>query len=357
MDLRIPKVISREMPVFYNPVMKRNRDIAIEVIRSLERKNLFAIDALAGSGIRSIRFLKELPKDTFSRLCVNDADERAYYAILENIKTNKLSAAKKSGTLIVTNADASTVIRKRSWDYIEIDPFGSPNPFLDAAVSSLRVHGLLALTATDTAPLAGSAAKACSRKYWAVSKNNRLKHEWGLRILIRKAQLIAAQYERALVPVLSYWDLHYYRVYLTFVPGKTRVDDVLFKHRMAGGKGEEVGPLWTGQLSDSHFAKKVLHNAKQVKSDVQVIRLLEKVSQESAVTAVGFVDLHQLARKKAWTNVPSITQVLDVIKKHGYEGVQTHLTQAGVRTTMPQDLLGKAVEHDLYRTKRPQKKN
>ncbi|MCU0373510.1 MAG: ATP-binding protein, partial [Ignavibacteria bacterium] len=44
------------------------------------------------------------------------------------------------------------------FDYIDIDPFGSPCPFLDAAIKRLSRGGILAVTATDTSALAGKSA-------------------------------------------------------------------------------------------------------------------------------------------------------------------------------------------------------
>ena len=37
------------------------------------------------------------------------------------------------------------------FDYIDIDPFGSPNPFLAAAIGRITRNGIVAVTATDTA--------------------------------------------------------------------------------------------------------------------------------------------------------------------------------------------------------------
>ena len=61
--VRVPKpakVVSKEMPVFYNPVMKLNRDISVLLLNAIDKKGLRIADILAASGIRSIRFIKEL---------------------------------------------------------------------------------------------------------------------------------------------------------------------------------------------------------------------------------------------------------------------------------------------------------
>ena len=62
--LKIPKAekISKEMGVFYNPVMSLNRDISVLLLNSLNKNNMQIADPLAATGVRSIRFLKELNK-------------------------------------------------------------------------------------------------------------------------------------------------------------------------------------------------------------------------------------------------------------------------------------------------------
>ncbi|HLD07017.1 MAG TPA: tRNA (guanine(10)-N(2))-dimethyltransferase, partial [Candidatus Nanoarchaeia archaeon] len=64
--------ISKRLAVFYNPVMAYNRDISITLLRALGRRQLLVADPLAGSGVRGIRFLKELPPGTVAALSLND---------------------------------------------------------------------------------------------------------------------------------------------------------------------------------------------------------------------------------------------------------------------------------------------
>lgn len=44
---------------------------------------------------------------------------------------------------------------------IDVDPYGGPNKFLDAAIQSIEEGGLLLVTATDLAVLAGNTPEAC----------------------------------------------------------------------------------------------------------------------------------------------------------------------------------------------------
>src|SRR3989338_4745467 len=203
--------ISKDMPVFYNPAMALNRDLSVLLLRAIGMKKIRVGDVLAGSGVRSIRFLLELPKISVESISINDGGQEANRLIKRNLALNGLSKDKR---ITITKKDANLAILESSgFDYIDIDPFGSPAPFLDASCKRISRGGIIAITATDTAPLCGTYPRTCLRRYWAMPKKCGMMHEIGLRILIRKAQLIASQYEKALIPLFSYSHEHYFRVF------------------------------------------------------------------------------------------------------------------------------------------------
>lgn len=67
--------------------------------------------------------------------------------------------------------------RKTRFDAIDLDPYGCPSIFLDAAVQSVSEGGLLLVTATDMAVLAGNSPETCYVKYGAVSIKSKACHE------------------------------------------------------------------------------------------------------------------------------------------------------------------------------------
>lgn len=82
--------ISKEMPVFYNPVMSFNRYISILLLNSIKNKNMQIADPLAASGVRSVRLLKELNKNKIKKIYINDYDKKAFELIKQNLKLNKI---------------------------------------------------------------------------------------------------------------------------------------------------------------------------------------------------------------------------------------------------------------------------
>ena len=186
------KDVHAKMEVFYNPLMVSNRNISILFLNSISNKKMKLALPLAGSGIRGLRFLKELKEGKLERLYVNDKKANFVNTFENNLTLNKI---KNSAPIEIRNKDANKfLLDEDGFDYIDIDPFGTPNPFLSAALARISRKGILAVTATDTAALSGTYPKVTARKYWSKPLRNYLMHEVGLRILIRKIQLLGISY-------------------------------------------------------------------------------------------------------------------------------------------------------------------
>src|SRR3989338_8278130 len=278
------------MGVFYNPVMSLNRDISVLLLKSVNKKNMQIADPLAASGVRAIRFLKELNKDKIKSISINDCSKDAIVLIKQNFALNEIQY-KKNKKVAIRQEDANLfLLNSAGFDYMDVDPFGNPNYFMDAACKRIARDGILAVTATDTSALCGTFPKACLRKYWAMPKKNFLMHEIGLRILIRKVQLIAAQYDKALVPIFSYSKEHYMRVFLRNEKGKSKVDEVLKHHDYF----ENAGPMWLGSLWDEDLASKIYETAlktKIFKNYNELTKFLRIIKEESKIRSIGFYDL------------------------------------------------------------------
>lgn len=67
--------------------------------------------------------------------------------------------------------------KKDRFDAVDLDPYGCPTMFLDAAVQCVADGGLLLVTATDMAILAGNSPETCYVKYGAISLKSKACHE------------------------------------------------------------------------------------------------------------------------------------------------------------------------------------
>jgi len=346
----IPKYdkITTKMPVFYNPAMKLNRDISVLVLDSIEENNLLIADPLAGSGIRSIRFLLELDKNKIKKIYINDYSKNAIRYLKKNVSLNKI----KKNKVMVSNKDANIfLLESFGFDYIDIDPFGYPGRFWDSAIKRMSKRGILAVTATDTSALCGSSSNACLRKYGAKPLRNECMHELGIRILIKALQTAGAKYEKALIPIFSYSKEHYMRVFLKCEKSKKSAGDVLKNHGYflccqmclshavtkdifnsnicpkCKAKLDYAGPLWLGQLCDINFLKKININ----KAPYEAYKLLEIINEEAQINAVGFYEINKICEKYKIKNCPKINSIITGLRKK-HRASRTHFSNICIKT-------------------------
>jgi len=225
------------------------------------------------------------------------------------------------------------LINNKPFDYMDIDPFGTPNPFLDAACRSLKSDGILAITATDTSALCGSYPKACQRKYWAEPLRNELMHEIGLRILIRKVQLMGLNHQRALFPIVSYSIDHYMRIFFVFKKGKANMDKILTKHEFFDGK---YGPMWMGELNDLKILIKIKKAYWKSSStafiDERTMKLVNQLIEETTIGGFGFFDVHKLAKKLKGKSIPKFEIIMNALIKKKFKASRTHFSVTGIKT-------------------------
>jgi tRNA (guanine26-N2/guanine27-N2)-dimethyltransferase len=330
LDVKTEEVISKDLEVFYNPAMKLNRDISVAVLneyfKDKERPLKIALP-LAGSGVRAIRIALEGP--TNSELFVNDRSPYAIARIEKHAEINKVS-------LTLTRQDANLFLRTCPIvDYIDIDPYGSSIPFVESALQKLHNGGILALTNTDTAALCGSYPKVTRRRYNAKPFNRRIRQELGIRILIKKAQEIAAVHDIGLIPILSYTHEHYMRVFFKAQKGKVICDELFAQHAFATAdelrlldltETADIGPFWNGSLGDTEFVKalKVEH------------KIIEQVKEELEFGVQHFFDLHEIS-KCAKQSVPRFDTLIEVIKAAGYKAMRTSFSESAIKTDMPKE--------------------
>lgn len=326
--------ISKQMEVFYNPRMKINRDLTIAVINAWEKNNLQIADPFAASGIRTIRILKECKKEKIESIWLNDHSSDAIEQIKKNFKLNfpEKSLMNKVNVEIFMKDANMFLLESQGFDYIDLDPFGSPVSFLDSACKRIARDGILAVTATDTSALCGAFPDACKRKYAATPLHSSIMHEIGLRILIKKCQEVAAQYDRALCPLFSYAKDHYMRVFFECKKGKTKANEIVEQHKIIKMNNEHVGPLWMGLLWDKAFVKIMKTEEEETK------KFLDVIKEEAEIEQVGFYEIHALCKRNK-LHIPQYAPLMRAINEAGHRVARTHFSLNGMRSTISENEL------------------
>ncbi|MFB6165111.1 MAG: tRNA (guanine(26)-N(2))-dimethyltransferase [Haloarculaceae archaeon] len=324
--------------VFYNPDMELNRDLTVAALGAYRERAdgtvASYLDATTASGVRGVRAAAAGWDATLA-----DVDPDAVELARENLARNDLDGA-------VVHRDANALMHERRFDVVDVDPFGTPIPFADAASRSAR--RLLCVTATDTAPLCGAHFMSGVRKYGAVPRNTEYHAEMGLRVLLSALMRTAARYDVAARPIFSHVTDHYARTYLELAEGARRANELLEElgyvdhcqhclfRRVERGLladpleecphcGEHLqtaGPLWIGPAHEPAFVARVHeHLTDEMGTADRAERLLETVEDE--LPRPTHYDQHRLYKRWGESAV-GMDEFLGALRAAGYEASRTH---------------------------------
>ena len=347
--------VSSDAPVFYNPHMELNRDLSILAIQTFQKqqnREIDICDLFGGSGIRGIRYKNEI--DGVGNVYINDISETANEFEKHNIELNNLE------NIEVHQHDASMFLRMKrgEFDVIDIDPFGTPSPFLDSAGYCARRNSLLCVTATDTSALCGTYKEPCIRKYNAKPYKSEYCHENGIRILAGFVALTLSKYQKYIEIKMSHSTEHYMRLYIEVKKGSKKCDESLTNigyishcknclHRqtstglaspiedvcpVCGEKLIHAGPLWLGDIQDREFIQSMINETefKKINSEKQALKLLNSCLLE-ANAPVTFYDVHSIC-KSLKISAPKLDLIFDEFEKEGFTAIKTHYNPLGIKT-------------------------
>lgn len=271
------------------------------------------LDALSATGLRALRYAKEIPFAT--HIVANDMSPDAVKAIKLNIKHNGVedvvqAHAGDARAYMYQPAgngrDADNGKHSHRFDVIDLDPYGTAAPFFDAALQGLKDGGLLCVTCTDAGVWAsnGYPEKSFSL-YGGIPLKGFHSHEGGLRVILHAIATSAAKYSIGIEPLLSLSIDFYGRLFIRIhkrqsdvklLANKTMIvyscdhgcgawttqkiaraisksnvkGEEIFKHSYAqapsttpncehcGFKTHLSGPMWAGPLHNTHFIQRIL---------------------------------------------------------------------------------------------------
>lgn len=271
------------------------------------------LDALSATGLRALRYASEIPFTT--RVVANDLSPSAIQAMKTNIEYNGLGkliqpnvgdARAYMYSLPQTASTQNNASSSGRFDVIDLDPYGTAAPFMDAAVQGVKDGGLLCVTCTDAGVWASNGyPEKCFALYGGVPSKGPHSHEAGLRLILNGLATSAARYGLSIEPLLSLSIDFYARVFVRvhrspaevkFASGNTmlvfncdsgcgawstqpltqtkqkldRRGDPFFHYGFAqgpvadthcehcGSKTHIGGPMWAGPLHNPQYIQKIL---------------------------------------------------------------------------------------------------
>ena len=284
---------------FLNPAMAPARTRSVLLLADVlenewlikEGKSIRVFDALCSTGVRIRRWRNEVPGELQNRLRItaNDIDDFAlkwakvsHYNhppsvtiehSVESDRYGKTPDGVFENGILFQQLDARVALSDASYQWIDIDPFGSPVSFLDSAIQSLARTGVLEVTATDTAALTGSSLSSQKRRYGSKGIVDLYAHDDAVRTLLSLIATTAARHDKSMSPILALFDGHHVRVSVILTTSKekasdmhsnigwrVRSDDIPYRFKKHPDEKElerSSGPMWIGPLWNHEITQRM----------------------------------------------------------------------------------------------------
>jgi tRNA (guanine26-N2/guanine27-N2)-dimethyltransferase len=351
-------------PAFFNPLAKLNRDLSIYIYNifldeySNNKNNQITFaDAFGGIGPRGLRVAVEVPK--VSKIYINDINELAITAAKESAQLNNVNEK----CIFSLNEVCKFLIsrpteRNKRFTIVDLDPFGSPSPFIECVLRAVEDDGLISITATDTAVLSGIYQKVCLRKYFGLSINSIYSNEVATRLIISSTALIAARLGIYVFPIYAHSNRHYFRVYLKASISNSMANKVFdnlgyIKHcfncgernfsniystdlcPICNSKFHVAGQLWTGKLFDKSIISNLIKNyfSGNFNNDKKNhhIKQIFDISIEELDDMPYYFSVDEIASKLK-TSPKKLSQIIEKVICSGYRASRTIFRPTGLKT-------------------------
>lgn len=284
------------------------------VSASTEKRIPFTIlDALSATGLRALRYAKEIPFAT--NVVANDLSPASVQAIELNIRHNDVKDKVHSNLGDARGFMYSKVGNEKQrqgdgyvhrFDVIDLDPYGTAAPFIDASLQALQDGGMLCVTCTDAGVFASTGyPEKTYALYGGMPVKGPHSHEGGLRLILNAVAIAGARYGLAIEPLLSLYIDYYARTFIRVhrkqnevkmlagttmtvyncahgcgawttqpllrnQPQTSKNGETFYKFSFAqapsttpdcehcGSKLHLCGPMWAGPLHNPHFVQRML---------------------------------------------------------------------------------------------------
>jgi tRNA (guanine26-N2/guanine27-N2)-dimethyltransferase len=334
-------------PVFFNPAAALNRDVSVCVTAATARISF--CDSMAGVGARGIRV-------------ANEAGE-VDHVVLVDFNRQALRVAQKAAALNgvirkceFAQSETSSYLysrygKEKRFDYVDVDPFGTPVGQLQGAIGATSDGGILSLTATDTAVLCGVYPKVARRRYGATPLNNHFSHETAIRLLAGAVARAAASLDTGARPIVAHSTRHYVRLFFSIETGATKGDSALnnLGHvswcpscgqvtacaeprascEKCGKKVRSAGPVWVGPLTD----RTLLRRARTMAQEMGLERASETLGSLFDVDSFPpwSFDLDEICSSLGVATVPE-SEIYTALREMGHSVMRTPFEKTGLKT-------------------------
>lgn len=314
--------------------MAADRDLNVAVVRAWGvdgARPRLGWEMLAATGVRGLRVLHEA--GGFERLDQTEGHPAGFEALVRN-------AALHPGAQ-THRWDARGPLAADAYHYVDLDPYGSPLEFLDAALAAAAPGALIAVTATDMRVLGGADVLSARRRYGGNPVRGRLGPEGGLRLLLAEIARRAAARRYAIEPRLAYVGDHHVRAYVSVRTsgadegaGPIGALDASTWDGPPVGAGGPFGPMWLGPLFDPELIESLVVPPGAARPR-EVAQLIERFQGEARIHRPFFYESNTLARELGLGAPPRVDALIREIERGSHRAARSHVRDGAIRTEAP----------------------
>ncbi|KAL7276726.1 RNA methyltransferase tRNA(m5U54)methyltransferase [Rhizina undulata] len=372
------------------------------------------LDALSATGLRALRYSLELPFLTATT--ANDLDPSAAKSIARNVAYNKAHSKSYDPTVLSSEAAMSKIHISLAnachhmystlfppqpghpqtpgkYEAIDLDPYGTAAPFLDAAVQAVSDGGLLAITCTDAGVWASTGySEKCFSLYGGMPVKGEWSHEAGLRLILHSISAATGKYGCTIEPLLSLSVDFYARVFVRVRRSPQEVKKLAsttmivyncdegcgawFEQRLGKCKEEKnkagtgsflkfglsrapttgsncqecgfpmhlAGPMWAGPLHSTKFIEHLLSTLPSADKEIyptipRMTGMLQTALQEATIPDHPFFFVPTRLSKVLHCEAPSQAAIRGAIMGLGYKVSRSHCKPCSIKTDAPQRVI------------------
>jgi len=338
----------KTFPAFFNPAARVNRDVSVAIAQAT-RPGTF-LDALAGIGARGVRIANESSKSV--EVTLVEFNETSIKIARRNAKRNRVG---KRCQFVHEESNAylhSRFGRLERFGAVDVDPFGTPAPYVQGALTSADDGAVVSMTATDTATLCGVYPTVAFRRYGVHLVKSEFAHEAAIRVLLGFCARVGGIVDTAIQPLAAHSTLHYLRVYFRVARGAAMSDRCLKEigyvatcgtcHEASmtasyspvcakcGGKARSIGPQWVGKLVDGPIVTEAAKDcaALEWRGAAEALAALEGVD---GFPPFGY-SMEGITSRERISSV-KFQRIVDALKASGWSAMRQPFGSSGLKTT------------------------
>ena len=361
--LLVPKItvesnVVHKTPAFYNIHAKLNRDLSVIIYQGMTKifsDYIGMADSLASLGARGIRVAVETPK--VSKVFINDLNPIAIQYAKASAEINRVYDKCSFSVLDAYHFLIEHSTPGERFEIVDVDPFGSPAPYLDCAIRSVKDGGMISITATDTAVLCGLYPNVAARKYFGYSLRTEYCHEIGIRLLLGALAHSAMRLNIGIRPIFSHSTRHYMRIYATISTGASFADESMNSlgyilhcskcgNRMAireikntceecGNSFKIAGPLWFREIHNKNFLSFLLNM--DINMSKKCEKMINKAINETKMPPTYYV--HDKISDQLQVVTIGLDKIIYFLKMKGFKATRTVINPKGFKTDAPHSLV------------------